>query len=215
MHSQLVAGLRIETVKPEKDRNWLVKWRSGGHRDEAWAHLQPQWGVLGHIRGQVDANRLFGEGLPSIYEVEHEDKSTSWYVADEIRPCRESEDYTPEERAGMLARMDSAISAFYRNAASAGCHTLIEFTGLMVDYFNACTAAHHRGEQFAFASTHSGKSLPFDPHQFEYMAEKLDCIYGPSLRSDANRKAFIRALFKGEFKLVPSHVHSVEEKART
>jgi len=204
MHAQLVDGIRVETVKPEKDRNWLVKWRSNSQRDEAWKRMQPQWSALGRIVKRLDAANLFGEGLPALYEVEHEDKTRSLYEASELRPCCEHEDYTPAERQAMLARMDAVIDEFYKSAARAGCHTLIEFTGLMGEYLNACKMAHERGEQFAFASAHSGSALPFQPYQLAYLAEKLNCIYGPALRSEAHRKAFVDALFHGEWKLTPA-----------
>jgi hypothetical protein len=184
MHAQLVDGLRVETVKPPCPVSRISV---------------PKWGALGHIR----CRKQEGD-MPMQYEVEHEDKTTAWYEAGELRPNRKDEDYTPAERAKMLERMDAAIDQFYRSAASSGCHTLIEFTGLMADFLNACRAAHEQGRQFAFASAHTGDPLPFVPHQFAYMAEKLDCIYGPALRVAENRDAFVRSLFHGAFKLVPA-----------
>jgi hypothetical protein len=104
----------------------------------------------------------------------------------------------------MLVRMKRITDAFYGRATGVGVHAFIEFCGLMNEFVQVCQEAHARGVNFTQANTHSGQELPFAPHHATYLAEKLNCIYGPSLLSnEANRQAFIQTLFEGVYKLVP------------
>lgn len=185
--SQLATGTRVETVKPEvESKDW-----------DASARKLRKWGAIGHVIGRSNN----GHGL--CYEVEHEDKTTAWYEPRELVEC-DGNSYTPEQRTAMLAKMREVAATYYGNSAASGCHALIEFTGLMNEFIRVCEKAHEQGIQFPFSNTHSGMPLPFEPHNLAYLAEKLDCIYGPSLAEASNRKAFIDALFHGEFKLVPA-----------
>jgi len=105
----------------------------------------------------------------------------------------------------MLQKMEALASLYYGKACAAGCHAFIEFAGLMNEFIKVCADAHKAGQQFPFANTHSGSSLPFQPYHMAYLAEKLNCIYGPGLlSSETNRRAFVDVLFDGEFKLVPA-----------
>jgi hypothetical protein len=188
MH-RITLGTRVETVKSDKVT---------AHWSDHQVALR-KFGVLGHVVS-FDAGDA-KQGL--TYEVKHEDKTTAWYEACEVVPC-DSCSYTPAERADMLVRMRSVSDNFYRHAADAGCHALIEYTGLMNEYIKVCAEAHARGEQFPFSNTHTGLVLPFKPYHLAYLAEKLNCIYGPALLSDEDcRSAFINTLFDGAFKLVP------------
>lgn len=119
----------------------------------------------------------------------------------EIAPPRANQ-YTDQERERVLTLMNAASKTFYGLAAMAGCHPFIEFNGLMAEFIKVCQEAHESGQDFPMASTHTGISLPFKHYHLEYLAEKLNCIYGPSLLSDKeNRDAFIRVLFDGAFEL--------------
>lgn len=188
---RLPPGTRVETVKQDVES---YKWTPE-------ASKLRQWGALGHI-----VNEEFGPGpVPHIYEVEHEDKTTAWYEPGELRECPNSA-YTPAERREMLKKMRAVASTFYGLAAASGCHALIEFTGLMNEFITVCSKAHERGEQFPFANTHSGTPLPFEPYNFAYLAEKLDCIYGPALADEDNRNTFIAAMFPG-YELIESVPH--------
>jgi len=103
----------------------------------------------------------------------------------------------------MLAKMRDASNAFYAAAAASGCHAFIEFTGLMNEFIKVCADAHNDGKDFAFANTHGSTALPFQPYHLAYLAEKLNCIYGPALlKSETSRKAFIAALFEGQYELL-------------
>lgn len=103
---------------------------------------------------------------------------------------------SPKDRADLhaiLARMHAASDHFYAAAVAAGNHAFIEFTGLMNEYITVCHTALAQDIDFRMASTHTGVALPFKPHHAAYLAEKLDCIYGPALRSDDGfKKALLR-----------------------
>jgi hypothetical protein len=92
--------------------------------------------------------------------------------------------YSPEELQEMLRGMRAASSAFYRDAARIGCHPFLEFTGLMNEYIVLCERALEQGRDFTETSIHgSGQPLPMRPHHRDYIAEKLECIYGTSLEA--------------------------------
>ncbi len=186
MHQRLAPGTRVETIKPKvESKDWTPE-----------AKLLRKWGVSGVITDTSDAHGI-------CYEVEHEDKTTAWYEPRELLPI-EPYTYTPEERAEMIRKMQRIVDVFYPLASAAGCHAFIEFTGLMTEFVKVCADAHARGQQFPFANTHSGEAMPFKPYHLKYLGEKLNCIYGPALLTDAtNRQAFIDELFGGAFKLVP------------
>jgi hypothetical protein len=114
---------------------------------------------------------------------------------------------TAEEREETLQQM-TAISAkfydlvFHANMGSKA-HAFVEFTGLMNEYIQICREAEKQGIDFGHANTHSGKALPMQDHQAQYLAEKLNCIYGPALLLNPSvRDAFIATLFGGEYRLV-------------
>lgn len=91
----------------------------------------------------------------------------------------------------------AASAIHYAGATLTGVHPFIEFSGLMNTYVALCEEAHRRGIAYENANEHSGRALPMDEGQAAYLAEKLRCIFGPTL--DANpeaAEAFRRALFK-------------------
>lgn len=117
------------------------------------------------------------------------------------------EDSTKKERAETLRQMQEISARFYDAVFTANmgskAHAFVEFTGLMNEYISICQAAEKAGIDFGQANTHSGKALPMEPHHAQYLAEKLNCIYGPALLSNKDvRDAFIATLFEGEFRLV-------------
>lgn len=193
MHGRFYPGARVETVKPKvESKDW-----------DAAAKLERRWGVLGHIREEKGTHG-------TVFKVEHEDGSFAWYEPRELVSCAEHQDYTPEERAEMIRKMKGVAASYYSLSAIAGIHALIEFTGLMNEYITVCEEAHSKGVQFPFANTHNDVPLPFKEHHLAYLAEKLNCIYGPSLfGSDELRHAFISGLFDGAYKLVPNHAKPV------
>ncbi len=113
--------------------------------------------------------------------------------------------YTPEQRAEMLRKMSAVASRFYGQAVMTGVHAFIEFNGLMNEFIKVCQRANEKGVDFAAANTHSSISLPFEDYNVAYLAEKLNCIYGPELLgNDELRRVFISELFGGQYKLVPT-----------
>lgn len=90
--------------------------------------------------------------------------------------------FTPDELGIMIAKMRRASDHFYRDAVHTGCHPFIEFTGLMNEYIKICEQALAQGVDFTETSIHgSGKPLPMQSFQRDYLNEKLECIYGHSL----------------------------------
>lgn len=87
------------------------------------------------------------------------------------------------ERKQALNLMQMASHEFYKAAVSIGVHPFIEFTGLMNEYITICRMAEKNNKEWVHASTHSGVPLRMHEHSVKYLAEKLDCIYGPTLRA--------------------------------
>ena len=111
----------------------------------------------------------------------------------------------PGSRKALLTRMQRASNAFYASAATTGVHAFIEFCGLMNEFIMVCRDAETEGIDFRRADTHSGQDLPLRAFRAEYLAEKLKCIYGPSLTKDMEaREAFIKVLFNGQYALTPT-----------
>ena len=121
-----------------------------------------------------------------------------------MRDSVPSDAHTPEERAEMLQKMRALSGLFYSQAARIGVHAFIEFCGLMNECIQVCSRAHAQGIDFTTANTHTGSALPVEDHNAKYLAEKLNCIYGPELLGNEGiRNVFISRLFEGKFELVP------------
>lgn len=103
---------------------------------------------------------------------------------------------SPEELKTIIADMKGASGAFYANAREIGNHAFIEFAGLMNEYIKICEDAAKNGQDFTMASTHTGNALPMKDYQAAYLAEKLDCIYGPALRQPDVKRAFCWKLWE-------------------
>jgi len=94
-------------------------------------------------------------------------------------------EYTTEERAEMLARMRNASHLFYRMAAVAGCHTFLEFCGLMNEFIRRCELADAAGDASWVHANGHDVNLPLDAGQIAYIREKLGCIYGDAVLARA------------------------------
>lgn len=101
--------------------------------------------------------------------------------------------YSAEEREVILADMRRTSDAFYGMAVRTRCHPFIEFCGLINKYIDLCQAAHEAGIDFTNANTHSGTALPVAHHDMRYLAEKLDCIFGPTLRGSPEAREALRS----------------------
>lgn len=89
--------------------------------------------------------------------------------------------YTEDELREMIKKMHDASGIYYALAVQTGCHTFIEFTGLINEFIKLCEQALVDGIDFTQASIHSGQHLPFEPYHIAYLREKLECIYGPDV----------------------------------
>lgn len=119
-------------------------------------------------------------------------------------PRPDDQVYNAEEREEILAQMRQISGVFYTLAIQAKNHAFIEFCGLMNEFLQVCERAHQMGQDFTQANTHTGQSLPFETFNAAYLAEKLNCIYGPALLDNPDaRLAFIQTLFEGKYRLVP------------
>lgn len=93
-------------------------------------------------------------------------------------------EYTVEEAKVALAKMTAASSNFYAAATNTHCHAFIEFTGLMNEYIKICDRMTDEGDtSWMMANTHSGAPLKMEKYELDYLAEKLECIYGPTMEA--------------------------------
>jgi hypothetical protein len=96
---------------------------------------------------------------------------------------------TRDERADLLVYMRHAKDVFYAAAQRIGHHQFLEFAGLMNEYVIICEATHEAGRDFT-----TGAPLAMAPHHAQYLAEKLDCIYGNAFARDPElRRVFVEA----------------------
>lgn len=89
---------------------------------------------------------------------------------------------TIEDAKKALEKMHKASLDFYSAAVRTNCHAFIEFTGLMNEYIKVCSKMTAVGDtSWMMANTHSGVPLDMAEHELNYLAEKLDCIYDPTM----------------------------------
>ena len=96
--------------------------------------------------------------------------------------------HTKKEQEAMIADMKAVSAMFYYSAVGCGNHAFIEFTGLMNEYITMCEQTVGAGEDFTECNTHVGKPLVHKDHNLRYLAEKLECIYGSTIRDAAIKK---------------------------
>lgn len=191
MHDDLSNLTPVRTRKPAKES---AEWTPAAMKSR-------RWGVEGKVIGYSDAHGL---RLVASYEVEHKDGTKAFYERRELIRT-DVQEHTSAELEEMIAKMNAVSSAFYGPAAMTGVHAFIEFCGLMKEFIVVCIAAREAGIDFTLANTHTGVPLPFAPHHASYLAEKLNCIYGPSLLANEHvRRTFIDVLFHGKYVLQPA-----------
>ncbi len=90
-------------------------------------------------------------------------------------------EYTPAERAEILARMREVSAWFYLAAQRVGCHAFIEFTGLMNEFRQRCERAEEAGDASWIGANGHDVNMPLKPYEVDYIREKLHCIYGEAV----------------------------------
>jgi len=104
------------------------------------------------------------------------------------------DDLTSEELFCIIEKMKTVSSDFYRAATQTDCHPFIEFCGLMNEYIKICENAAKKDIDFTKANAHSGYPLPMEVYEMHYISEKLNCIFGPSIRNNEEvKEAFYKA----------------------
>jgi hypothetical protein len=109
----------------------------------------------------------------------------------------------PPDQGELISKMEKIANDLYwrmfRDNVGTYCHPYIEFCGLLNKYVGLCRQAHAQGLDLSLMSEHHGVPLPAAEHDVMYVAEKLRCIFGPTLRSDPRlAKAFCDALLGDE-----------------
>lgn len=72
----------------------------------------------------------------------------------------------------------------FRSGFGDKCHAFLEFNGFMSKYQELCQKAADAGIDFRDANVHSGKPLPMEAHDVDYLAEKFSCIFGSFFRDN-------------------------------
>ena len=105
-----------------------------------------------------------------------------------------------EELLHQLYQMEKVAQAFYLDAVhvTPQCHAFIEHAGLLNEFIKICrhTADQPNGD-FNNANQHGGEPLLAHGFNIEYLAEKLACIYGPTLVSDEEKLKLFITKFTG------------------
>lgn len=91
--------------------------------------------------------------------------------------------YSDEELREMITKMRLVATSFYPAAQHTNCHAFIEFTGLMNEFIDICERTRAAGIDFTLSNTHGEHALLVEDYNIGYLAEKLDCILGPTLRT--------------------------------
>jgi len=116
--------------------------------------------------------------------------------------------YSVKERAQMIPAMRQVADRFYYSAQQTKCHGFLEFCGLMNEYIKLCQQAHDAGIDFTNTNVHSGLPLPMETYNAAYMAEKIGCIFGPTLHT--NQAVMVAFLSKLGFEIEPPPVEEDE-----
>lgn len=109
----------------------------------------------------------------------------------EIRPSPMPEgldDARRLELEGIISTMSEIVSRFYFSAVGVRNHPFIEWTGILNEYIRMCEQALFEGVDFTACHIHASGGLPVSPMNTDYIAEKVICIFGNSVRN--NRELF-------------------------
>lgn len=147
-----------------------------------------------------DYVRQHREDIDKTVSIVEEKKRAKRMKQDQPSPDEKIGDagYTRGELQEIIKKMEAVRVVFYAGAFEARCHPFIEFCGLMGEFIKICQNAIDAGVDFPMANTHTGKSLPMTEYNAAYLVEKLDCIFGPSIRADPEVKRIFETLITGE-----------------
>lgn len=103
---------------------------------------------------------------------------------------------TQEELDETVTLLDKLVTHFYwlcfRNEIGHKCHPFLEFSGLMQQYVQICRQASRKGQDFTKSSIHTNVAMPMNADEAEYLAEKLNCIFGPAIRQNPEVAQILR-----------------------
>lgn len=106
----------------------------------------------------------------------------------------------PEERARTINALKQQVQAFYwacfTHNIGGRAHAFLEFCGIMTAYVQVLESAVRAGLDPQELNAHTGEPIPVQGHEIQYLAEKLNCIFGPVLSSNPEaRKILLKELF--------------------
>lgn len=91
-----------------------------------------------------------------------------------------------EELKETLQQMQKLSDDFYLRTIQLYCHPFIEFTGFLNQYIQMCRRTLESGVDFTELNGHSGRGLAMDEIDADYIFEKFNCIFGPSMQKVPN-----------------------------
>jgi hypothetical protein len=116
------------------------------------------------------------------------------------------------EREEKLRQMRAAQRAFYLSAVAIGVQPFVELSALIAQYIQLCEQTHKLGGDFT-----TGAPLTLQKQHGAYLGEKLQSVYGGSLRDCADaRQALIFGLMgidPGALEALDNVEYSPEEQA--
>jgi hypothetical protein len=106
-------------------------------------------------------------------------------------------------QSGDIAALRLLSQRFYALCFSSNvgtfCHSFLEFNGLISKYVDLLQDAAQQGADIAALNVHTGRPVPeVADHHWHYLAEKLECIFGPWLVTNPRAREILRREFLGE-----------------
>ena len=102
--------------------------------------------------------------------------------------------YSSDELRTMIRGMTAVSHDFYPAAVRVGNHAFIEFCGLMNEYIKLCQQTVKEDGDFTMGNVHTGRPLVAHDFNIRYIAEKFECIFGPTLQDPKLRAIFMEAM---------------------
>jgi hypothetical protein len=107
-----------------------------------------------------------------------------------------------QELSTILDEMRETVDRFYFRAIGIHNHPFIEWTGVLNEYIKMCWQALEAGVDFTRCHVHSSQALPIESINVDYLAEKIECIFGNSIQaSPVALEEFVRLVKGGGIKV--------------